>query len=117
MNKDEMKRRTKQFALRVIRLVESLPRNRTADVMSRQLLRCGTSVGANYRASCRGKSRADFVAKMGIVEEETDECLCWMELLIEAGLVRAEKLEPLMKETDEILSITVASIKTARRKK
>ncbi|MBI3764615.1 MAG: four helix bundle protein, partial [Chloroflexi bacterium] len=73
MDKDEMKRRTKQFALRVIRLVESLPNGRTAEVIGRQLLRSGTSVGANYRAACRAKSTADFVAKMGTVEEEADE--------------------------------------------
>jgi four helix bundle protein len=73
MDKEELKLRTKQFALRVIRLVEALPRGKTADVLGRQLLRTGTSVGANYRAACRAKSTADFIAKMGIVEEETDE--------------------------------------------
>ena len=82
MNREEMKRRTKQFALRVIRLVESLPRGRTADVIGKQLLRSGTSVGANYRSACRAKSPADFISKMGIVEEEADESLYWMELLI-----------------------------------
>jgi len=112
-----MKQRTKQFAIRVIRLVESLPNRRTVEVLGRQLLRSGTSVGANYRAACRAKSQADFIAKMGIVEKEADECLYWMEILIEAGLVKAEKVGPLMKETDEIPSITVASIKTARSKK
>ena len=84
MNSDELKARTKQFALRVIRLVESLPRGRTADVIGKQLLRSGTSVGANYRAACRAKSTADFISKMGTVEEEADESLYWMELLIEA---------------------------------
>ncbi|KPL11660.1 four helix bundle protein [candidate division BRC1 bacterium SM23_51] len=117
MNKHEVLRRTKQFALRVVQLVESLPRGRTTEVLGRQLLRSGTSVGANYRAACRAKSQADFVAKMGIVEEEADEALYWMELLVEAGIVKAQKLESLMKETDEILSITVASIKTARKGK
>lgn len=109
-----MKQRTKQFALRVIRLVESLPRNRTAEVIGRQLLRSGTSVGANYRAACRAKSRADFISKMGTVEEEADESLYWMELLIEAGIVKQELLAPLMQEADELLAITVASINTAR---
>jgi four helix bundle protein len=75
MHADEMKKRTGAFALRVVRLVEALPRNRTADVVGKQLLRCGTSVGANYGASCRARSRADFVAKMGIVEEEADETI------------------------------------------
>jgi len=84
---NDLKDRTKRFALRVIRLCEALSKGRTADVIGRQLLRCGTSVGANYRAACRAKSPADFVAKMGIVEEECDECLFWMELMIEAGLI------------------------------
>ena len=98
MDKEELKGRTKQFALRVIRLVEALPRGKTADVLGRQLLRSVTSVGANYRAACRAKSTADFIAKMGIVEEETDETVYWMELLVEAGITKAELLEGLMKE-------------------
>jgi len=114
MDKDEMKRRTKQFALRVMQLVEGLPRGRTAEVIGRQLLRSGTSVGANYRAACRAKSTADFISKMGTVEEETDESLYWMELLIESEIVQASKLESLMKESDEILAITVSSINTAK---
>jgi four helix bundle protein len=117
MDKEEMKRRTKQFALRAVQLVEALPRGRTADVLGRQLLRSGTSVGANYRAACRAKSTADFIAKMGIVEEEADESMYWMELLVEAGIVKAERLESLMKEGNEILAITVASINTARKHK
>jgi len=116
MNQEEMKRRTKQFALRVIRLVESLPRGRTADVIGNQLLRSGTSVGANYRAACRAKSNADFISKMGTVEEETDESLYWIELLIEAEIVKLDSLESLMKEADELLAITVTSINTARRR-
>jgi four helix bundle protein len=117
MNQEEMKRRTKQFALPVIRLVESLPRGRTGDVIGNQLLRSGTSVGANYRAACRAKSNADFISKMGTVEEETDESLYWMELLIEADIVESVKLESLMNEANELLAITVSSIKTARRKR
>ncbi len=117
MDKEAMKQRTKAFALRVIRLVESLPKGRTADVLGRQLLRCGTSVGANYRAACRARSTADFIAKMGIVEEEADESLFWMELLIESGIVKPERLESLMNEADELLAITVASINTAKRRK
>ena len=117
MDSSEMKKRTKAFALRVIRLVEALPKNRVADVVVRQLLRCGTSVGANYRAACRARSQADFVAKLGIVEEEADESVYWMELLVEAGMVESAKLESLMKEADELLAITVASIKTARQNK
>ncbi len=110
-----LKERTKEFALRIIEFVETLPRGRTTDVIGGQLLRAGTSVGANYRSSCRARSPADFIAKMGIVEEEADESLYWMELLIEAGIVKPENLEALMKEGDELLAITVASINTARR--
>jgi len=117
MNSDELKRRTKEFALRVIRLVESLPRGRTVDVIGRQLLRSGTSVGANYRAACRAKSTADFISKMGTVEEETDESLYWMELLIEDKIVAPAKLESLMNEANELLAITVSSINTARKRK
>ena len=112
-----MKRRTKEFALRVIRLAGSLPKKRSAAVIAGQLLRSGTSVGANYRAACRAKSQADFVAKIGIVEEEVDESLYWMELLIDAGLVTKKRLSLLMKEADELLAIAVSSIKTARARK
>ena len=116
MDKEKMKQRTKQFVLRVIRLVESLPRGRTAEVIGRQLLRAGTSVGANYRAACRAKSTADFISKMGTVEEEADESLYWMELLVEAEIVKPEKLEYLMKEADELVAITVSSINTAKKR-
>ncbi len=92
MNSEKLKKRTKAFALRVIRLVESLPKGKTADVLGRQLLRCGTSVGANYRSACRARSTADFISMMGIVEEEADESIYWMELLIESGILKIEKL-------------------------
>ncbi len=117
MNEQEFKNGTKKLGLRVIRLVESLPKSRTADVIGKQLLRSATSVGANYRVACRGKSTADMIAKLSIVEEEADESLYWMELLIEAELVTASKLSALMKETDEITAMTVASIKTLRQRK
>ncbi len=117
MTEQQFKRRTKQFALRIIRLTESLPSGRTASVLGRQLLRAGTSVRANYRASCRAKSRADMRAKLAIVEEEADESLYWMELLIEAGLVPEKRLKNLMREGDEILAMTVSSIKTLRSRK
>lgn len=113
---NNLKDRTKQFALRVIQLCKALPKGKTADVIGRQLLRCGTSVGANYRAACRARSPSEFIAKMGIVEEECDECLCWMELMIEAGLMPEERLSDLMREADELLAITVSSIKTTRKK-
>lgn len=114
MNEAELKTRTKKFGLRVIRLVESLPSTQTARTIGNQLLRSGMSVGANYRAACRGRSKADFVAKAGISLEEADECLYWMEMLQEAGIIPADKLKDLMKEADELVAIFTASIKTAR---
>ena len=114
MNRDDFKKRTKEYALRVIRLVESLPEDRVSRILGDQLLRAGSSVGANYRSSVRAKSRADFISKMNIVEEECDESLYWMELLSDAGKVPPGRLEALMQEGDEIIAIVVASIKTAR---
>jgi len=114
MNEEELKRRTKQFGLRVIKLVESLPSTSTARTIGNQLLRSGISVGANYRAACRGKSKADFIAKAGISLEEADECLYWMEMLQEAVIVPGERLKDLMKEANELVAIFSASIKTAR---
>lgn len=104
------------FGLRIMELVEWLPKGRMAEILGRQLLRSGTSVGGNYRAACRAKSAADFISKMGMVEEEADESLYWMELLVEAGIIQSEKMEPLMKEADALLAISVASIITAKRR-
>lgn len=115
MTREEFKTRTKAYALRVIKVVDALPRDSVAKVLGHQLLRSGTSVGANYRASIRARSRPDFIAKMGIVEEECDESLFWMELLVDSGRMKADRLMELMREGGEILAITVASIKTARR--
>ena len=117
MNASEMQKRTKAFAVRVIQLVEGLPRNRTADVIGRQLLRCGTSVGANCRAACRARSPADFIAKMGIVEEEADESVYWLELLVETGMLRDQDVTALSTEASQLVAITVASIKTAKKNK
>jgi four helix bundle protein len=117
MSPEELKARTKAYGLRVIRVVESLPKTQTSAVLGRQLLRCATSVGANYRAACRAKSPADFIAKLLIVEEETDESLYWMEMLIEAGIVPQAKLHDLAEEGTEILKIVVSSIRTARTHK
>jgi four helix bundle protein len=114
MNPEEFKKRTKAFGLRVIRLYESLPEKGAAQVLGRQLLRSGTSVGANYRAACRAKSRADFISKMGNVEEECDESVYWMEMLIESGVVRQSRLSVLVKEGEELLALVVSSINTAR---
>ncbi|HEV8160316.1 MAG TPA: four helix bundle protein [Pyrinomonadaceae bacterium] len=116
MTEQEFKDRTKQIALRVIRLVESLPDTNTAQVIGKQLLRSATSVGANYRAACRGKSTADILHKLAIVEEEADESLYWLELLIESEIVSEKKLSALTKDINEIVAITVSSIKTLRSK-
>jgi four helix bundle protein len=117
MKPDDFKQRTRTFGLRVIRLVKALPKSTVGSVIGRQLLRCGTSVVANYRAACRARSRADFVAKMKIVEEECDESLYWIELLKESGEIEAHLLKDLIEEADAILSLVVASIKTARSRK
>jgi len=116
MIEQEFKDRTKQIALRVIRLVESLPDTNSAQIIGKQLLRSATSVGANYRAACRGKSTADILHKLSIVEEEADESLYWLELLIESNIVSETKLSALMKDTNEIVAMIVASIKTLRSK-
>ena len=117
MDSEKFKARTKNLALRVIRLVEALPKNRqTAEVIGKQLLRSATSVGANYRAACRGKSTADLIAKLSIVLEEADESLYWMEQQSEAELIPAERLQSLMRETNEIVAMLVTSLKTLRSK-
>ena len=110
-----MKPRTKQFALGVIKMVESLPKDQTSRVLGNQLLRAGTSVGANYRAACRSKSTADFISKMGNVEEEADESGFWMELLVDARKVKTGKASALLQEAGELTAIAVASINTARK--
>lgn len=112
---EQHKQRTKQFALRVITLVDSLPKKRSADVLGGQLLRSATSVAANYRAACRARSTAEFIAKLGIVEEESDESTFWIELIADAGLVKPGRLTELHKESNELTAITVTSIKTARK--
>jgi four helix bundle protein len=117
MNEQEFKKRTKQLALCVIELVDELPTRRTTDVLGRQLVRSGTSVGANYRSACRGKSVADVLAKLAIVEEEADETIYWLELLVEAKIVAKSRVTEIMKESNEIVAMTVASIKTLRGRK
>ena len=114
--KDELRDRTKGFALRIINLANSLPETSTGRVIRGQLLRAGTSVGANYRAAKRAKSTADFVSKMGTVEEEADESMYWMELIVESGLMKEDLVSTLYQEADEILAMVVASIKTARKR-
>jgi len=109
-----LRERTKAFALAVVRFVETLPRTRTGEVIGRQLLRAGTSVGANYRAACRSRSRREFVAKLGIVEEEADECSYWLETVMELELSHPDRADVLRKEADQLVAIVIASIRTAR---
>ncbi len=110
----DLRIRTKRFAIDSIRFVQSLPNDLVSRTLGRQYLRCSTSVGANYRAARLGRSDADMIAKLKIVEEEADECGYWLELLLEAGSASAEVVEPLAKEADELFKITVSSIKTIR---
>ena len=116
MTTQELKNRTFEFGVRVITAVEALPKSETARILGRQLLRAGTSVGANYRAAARARSRADFISKLGIVEEECDESAYWMEVIVARKLLRRAQVRNLLAEANELLAITVASIKTARRK-
>lgn len=111
---DKLSVRTRAFALRVIHMVEALPRGRASVAIGNQLLRSGTSVGANYRAACRARSPAEFCAKLGIVEEEADESIYWIELATEAGLVLRQRVSELLNEAN---AMVVASIRTARRRK
>lgn len=113
-NSEIIKQRTKRFALQTIRLCRSLPRSSEGMVIGRQLLRSSTSVGANYRAVCRARSSADFISKLGIVLEEADETLFWLELLAESGLAQPDQIAPLRQEANELVSIFVASLRTAK---
>ena len=114
MTPEEMAQRTKQFALRVVRLSGTLPRDGAAGVIRGQLVRCATSVGANYRAARRARSGAEFRAKLGIVEEEADESVYWLEVLMETNLVARDRIEDLHREAVEILKITVSMLRTAK---
>ncbi len=113
MTEIELKTRTRKFALRVLKLVAALPKTAEGRAIANQLARSGTSVGANYRAACRGRSKAEFISKLGIVEEEADESVYWLELVIEAGLMSRKRIEPLLQEANEIVAIMVASRKSA----
>lgn len=114
MNEQDMIKRTKQFALRVMKLVEALPRTVQGRSIASQLMRSGTSVAANYRAACRARSKPEFIAKLGTVEEEADESLFWLELIIEGGLLTKKQVQPLLSEAGELVAITTSSKKTAR---
>ena len=115
MTKEELKERTKKFALMIIELVEELPNTLAGRTIGNQIIRSGTSVAANYRAACRARSNADFISKITIVEEECDETLFWLELIAEANLLKKEKLQDMVKEADELTAIFTASGKTARQ--
>ena len=114
MDAAELRERTLEFGLRIVRLCQHLQRRPVADVLAKQLLRCGTSVGANYRAASLAKSPADFVSKIKICEEEADESIYWLELLIRSGEIDAERVKPLQTEATELRNIMSASAKTAR---
>src|SRR5436309_4295703 len=113
MTPAELKVRTKQFALRVLNLITALPKPIEGRAIANQLVRCGTSVAANYRAACRARSKIEFVAKMGVVLEEADETQLWLELIIEAKLMAAKRVRPLLDEASELVAIFVASRKSA----
>ena len=114
MTADDLKIRTRQFALRVLKLVDALPNSRSGRIIAGQLGRAGTSVGANYRAACRARSKKEFVAKIGIVEEEADECEYWFELTMESGTLPERKIIHLHQEATELRRIMAASAKSAR---
>lgn len=116
MNSEDLKKRLKVFALRIIKLSENLPNNNTGNTMGRQIIRSGTSPGANYRSACLGKSDKDFLNKLKMVEEELDETLYWLELITESGLVKANLLNDLMNENNELKMIIVSSILTMKKK-
>ncbi len=115
MDKEELKLRTKRFGLRVLKLIRAMPKDAAGLALANQLVRSGTSVGANYRAACRGRSKAEFLAKLGTVLEETDETAFWLELIMEDGMLPKSRVEPLWTEANELCAIFHAAIATARR--
>src|SRR2546425_12819822 len=115
MDADDLKKRTKEFAKRIIYLCRKLPDTREGRLIGNQVFRSGTSVGANYRAACRGRSKADFISKIGIVLEESDESLYWLEIIVETGIMKQRRLAPLMDEAAQLVSMFVASLNTAKK--
>lgn len=113
MDANELRNRTRQFALRVMRLVRALPKTVDGRAVAEQLVRSGTSVGANYRACCKARSKAEFIAKLGIVEEEADESCFWLELIVEAEMLKPQRVHPLLKEANELTAIIAQSRKSA----
>jgi four helix bundle protein len=116
MDQDELKARLKRFALRAINLAAALPRNSAGNVIGKQLLRSGTSVGANYRAACRARSRAEFISRLSVVQEEADETVYWLELIIESRMVKENRLAPIHREALEILAIVTRTILSCKRR-
>lgn len=116
MTEQGLQDRTKKFALRVMKLAAALPNTPIGRLIRGQILRAGTSVGSNYRAACRARSKKEFIAKLGIVEEEADESAYWIELMIEGGVMSKKRVGSLLKEANEILAIIIASRKTASRR-
>jgi len=114
MTPDELKQRTRRFGVAVIRLCRSIPRTYEARVIARQLVRSGTSIGANYYSACRARSRPEFLSKLNIVLEEADETLYWLDLLIESDLISPAKVQSLRNEANELVAIFVASLRTAK---
>jgi len=115
MNEEQLKKRTKEFAKNIIQLCRNLPNNREGRLIGDQMFRSGTSVAANYRAACRGRSKAEFVSKLAIVEEEADETMFWLEVIKEMSIYKEPVVEDLIKESDELVAIVVSSIKTVRK--
>jgi len=116
MNPIDLKKRTKKFAVDIIHLVDSLSLDRTANILGKQIIRAATSVGANYRAACRGRSKADFISKITIAEEEADECQYWLELLSKTGKSNSDSIQTLLKEAGELTAIFTSTGKTVKRK-
>ena len=115
MTKEELKLRTKQFAIKIVKLVEDLPNTKAGNTIGNQIIRSGSSVAANYRSACRARSNADFISKITLVEEECDETLFWLELIVESGLLEKGRVQNLLKEADELTAIFTASGKTAKQ--
>ena len=115
MTPEELRARTKMFAIRIVKLYQALPKTSEAQVLGKQLLRSGTSVAANYRAACRGRSRAEWLAKIGIVVEEADETVFWLEMLADCGVISTERLKSLTEESEELVAIFGATKHTARK--
>lgn len=115
MSQKDLKERTKEFALRIIKLIKALPNDVSGKTIANQLIRSGTSVGANYRAACRGRSKAEFIAKLGIVLEEADECCYWLELIMESEMINRKKVSELYKETNELTAIFCTMLKSSKR--